>query len=294
MDLLTLIKRSLIALNVPEPTRVRMRETFMRLRDKDPRPKIDPDFLLIGAQKGGTSSVFLNMMQHPNIIPPLHKEIFFFNEKYEKGFRWYRNRFAPVSVKKKREASLGTTCVTGEATITYLCDEEVPARVKKHYPDIRLMVILRNPVLRAHSHFKHAIRIKNESRDFLTAIKTELARLEKGILEYDDPEVPYIENTQYIVRGRYAPQLENWFNHFPREQLLVLRSEDFFEQPAEVFRQINAHLEIPQWQPETFQSINIAPNKVPFGEEERQLLADYFRPYNQQLNDLMGRDFGWD
>lgn len=294
MDLLPLIKRTLNTLHVPEATRLRLRDAFMRARELDPRPKLEPDFLLIGAQKGGTSSVFLNMMQHPNIIPPLHKEIFFFNEFYDKGMGWYRNRFAPVSVKRKQEATLGQKCITGEATITYLCDEIVPGRVKKHYPDMRLMVVLRNPVLRAHSHFKHAIRIKNENRDFLTAVQTELARLDKGILEHDDPNVPYLENTQYIVRGRYAPQLENWFKHFPREQLLVLRSEDFFEQPGEVFKQINDHMGIQQWQPETFEAINIAPNKAPFGEEERLLLADYFRPYNKQLNELMGRDFGWD
>jgi len=253
-----------------------------------------PDFLLIGAQKGGTSSVFLNLLYHPNILVPLNKEIFYFNEHFDQSENWYLSHFPPEMARKRLEKRRGQRCITGEGSITYLCDAVVPERVKQHFPSVKLLAVLRDPALRAHSHFKHAIRLKNETRDFATAIRVEMDRIARGILQYEDPDTPYNENTQYLVRGHYADQLENWFKFFPREQMLILRSEDFFENPGVVYGEILDFLDLPQWAPGKFASINIARNRVPFGQAERDLLADYFRPHNRKLNELLGRDFGWD
>ena len=101
-----------------------------------------PDFLIIGAQKCGTSSMFAYLNQHPQMKLPDVKEIHFFDLNYSNGLDWYTSHFPP--------ASLSHRMVTGEASPYYLFHPHVPERVRLHCPDVKLVVMLRNPVDRAY------------------------------------------------------------------------------------------------------------------------------------------------
>lgn len=102
-------------------------------------------------------------------------------------------------------------------------------------------------------------------------------------------------NFTYVQRGYYAEQLARWFDVFPREQFLILRSEDFFAHTREAFEQVLAFLGLPGWQPARFERFNAARRTTADTDEReaRRLLAQHYEPHNQKLAELLGRDFGW-
>jgi hypothetical protein len=129
-----------------------------------------PAFLIIGAQKAGTSSLFRYLSQHPDIRLPKRKELHFFDLQYSNGIDWYERLFPRKKIIKRQ--------ITGEASPFYLFHPLVPERVFNHYPNIRLIVLLRNPVDRAYSHF-HMERNRNaEPEDsFMRAVELEFDRI---------------------------------------------------------------------------------------------------------------------
>jgi hypothetical protein len=228
------------------------------------------------------------------VISPIYKEIFYFDEFYEKGQSWYESHFPLLKTKDKKQEGTDGTVLTSEATITYLTSLKAPERLFKYHPDVKILVMLRNPLNRAFSHYKHAIRINNEKRDFTTAIKVEHDRLEReGITEIDSAG-DYYDNTQYLVRGRYYDHLKRWFEYFPREQFLIMTSEDYFKDAEREFDKVTEFLGLTSWKPGKFAVINVAPSKDPMEEKDREFLSEYFKPYNEKLYKLLGRDLGWD
>ena len=118
------------------------------------RLRMLPDFVIIGAQKSGTSSLYDFVVQHPAILPAAKKELHYFSLGYKKGEYWYRLRF-PIRASQK--------LLSGEASPIYLFYPMVPGRMKKLLPDVKLIVILRNPVDRAYSHYHDTKRKKRET-----------------------------------------------------------------------------------------------------------------------------------
>ncbi len=103
-----------------------------------------PDFIILGAQRAGTSSLYYYLSQHPQILPAVRKELHFFDDHYRRGLGWYRSQFPTRGAR-------GT--ITGEATPYYLSHPHAPARIQRLLPQARLIVLLRNPVERAISHY---------------------------------------------------------------------------------------------------------------------------------------------
>src|SRR5690348_6863383 len=133
-----------------------------------------PDFLVIGTQRGGTTSLYHYLQAHESIAPSSIKEIHFFDRKYARGLAWYRGHFPTGAEKWYAQRLRRQAFVTGEASPVYLFHPHVPARVKQALPAVKLIVLLRNPVDRAYSQYYHAVELGLETRPFEEAIGDEV------------------------------------------------------------------------------------------------------------------------
>jgi len=136
-----------------------------------------PDFLIIGAQRCGTTSLFNYLSQHPDIYPSFPKEVHYFSNYYKKGTAWYRSHFPLTWQKKYRELVQGRKFMTGEATPYYFSHPHAPRRIFNALPKVRLFLLLRNPVDRAFSHYQYEVKMGIESLSFEEAIDKEEDRL---------------------------------------------------------------------------------------------------------------------
>ena len=245
-----------------------------------------PDFVIIGTQRGGTTSLHAYLSAHPQVITPATKELHFLTDRYERGLDWYLGQFP---------GELPPDVITGEATPYALFHPLAPRRLREIAPAAKLIVLLRNPVDRAYSHFLLERSRGEETLDFAAALDAELERLdgEEARLARDPAYVsdPH-KHASYMARGEYVRQLERWFGVFPQEQILVVRSEDLYERTAETFARvadflaINPDLNIP------FTTHNQTSGS-PLDPAIRRRLSEHFAPFNARFADLLGWDPGW-
>ena len=193
-----------------------------------------PDFLGLGVQKGGTTSLHCLLEQHPHVFLPPVKEVHYFSLNFSAGDSWYRSQF--------RAARPEQRC--GEITPYYLFHPYAPARVQALLPQVRLIVLLRDPVERVLSQYFHSRRHGFEPLDLEAALAAEPQRLQgaDADLQADDGRHRSHQEHSYLSRSRYEQQLPQWLALFPADQLLILRSEDLFEQPAAVWERLLSHL----------------------------------------------------
>jgi hypothetical protein len=268
----------------------------MRWRSATRRWRVLPDFLVLGGQRCGSTSLYDMLCGHPDVAPASHKEPHFFDNNHLRGEQFYRRLFPLQLQMRARERRQGRRAVTGEATTYYLAHPAVPARVRALLPDVRLIAILRDPVDRAYSHYQLSVREGREPLSFEEALAAEPDRLagehERLIA---DPSYRGVAHRffSYRSRGRYIDQLERWWAEFPREQLLVLRSEDMFEDPRIVYDQLVTFLGLdPDADRRTFR----ARNRVSYDAmrpETRAELRSYFAEPNRALEQRTGRAFNW-
>ena len=247
-----------------------------------------PGFIVIGAQKAGTTSLFKTLRQHPAVVPAFKKEIKFFDCNYVLGLDWYRAHFPYQSEMK-------AGCLSGEASPHYIAHPLTPQRIARTLPEVKLIALLRNPVERAYSHYQLNVRRGREPLSFEEAIEKEPDRLRKvlEVITLDESYPLYnFLHYSYLNKGLYAEQLQRWFEVFPRHQILVLQSEVFFAQPEQSFAQVLDFLQLPAWAPEKFKAYNIG-RYAAIDPHLRQRLQAYFEPHNQRLFDLLGETFDW-
>ena len=250
---------------------------------------LEPSFLIIGSQKCGTTSLYEYLIQHPNVIAASKKEIHFFSSNYDKGYEWYKGHFSGTEDFRKK-----TDMITGEATPYYILHPHSPVRIKKTLPDVKLIVILRDPVERAFSHYKHHVKLKVESLPFDEAIKAERERLdgEWDKMVQDESYNSYnFQMFSYLKRGIYIDQLKRWFEFFPKEQFLILQSEGFFRDPAGIFAETLQFLGLPEYKLISYKKFNTS-QYVSMPPNIREYLINYFMPYNKGLYEFLGLDFG--
>jgi hypothetical protein len=254
-----------------------------------------PDFIIIGAQKCGTSSLYRYLIQHPRVAACLKKEVHYFDWHFRRGTRWYRAHFPTAAYRRMYETWTGHQLLTGEASPYYLFHPHAPERVRALLPGVKLIALLRDPVDRTLSAYHHQVRRGRESLAFLEALDREQQRIDGERARLTDDHSynsPAHRHFSYLARGIYADQLTAWMKAFPRERLLVIRSEDFFEDPASVYSQVLDFVGLPHWEPPQFRRFNAADYDA-MDPSIRQRLTDYFAPHNQRLYELVGRDFGW-
>lgn len=255
-----------------------------------------PDFIIIGAMKCGTTSLYNYLVQHPNVLRAAKKEVHFFDWQFEKGLPFYRSQFPTQPYKFLMKHLHKQAFICGEASPYYLFHPHVARRVSESIPQAKLIVILRNPIDRAHSHYWHWVRDKFERLSFEDAIKSEPDRLageREKMLEDETYDSYNYGRFSYLARGRYIEQIKRWRTYFSAEQMLIMSSEDFYADPSKAMKRVGVFLELPQWRLEDKKSHN-AGKYAKMDPKIRQDLAEYFKPYNQQLYDYVGHDFGWD
>jgi hypothetical protein len=251
----------------------------------DPEVGSLPDFIIIGAQKSATTAFYSLLTKHPNVEPAAMKELHFFDrpDRFDDGVEWYRRCFPLPQYKNGRRS------ITGEKTPYYLFHPHVPKRMAEVVPFVRLIVLLRNPVDRAYSHYHHHISIiekgrwSEETLNLRVSGRKEPRTFEEAIVQ---------QNSTYLPRGIYVDQLLRWSEYFSKEQTLVLKSENFFEHTTETMRLVQDFLDLP------YQQLDLPPRKTdhryePMDPATRRRLEAYFEPHNQRLYEYLGVDFGW-
>jgi hypothetical protein len=292
---------------IPRSVLRRLVRARLRLRSPTSRFRVLPDFLIIGAQRGGTSSLYKYLEGHPSIVASVRKEVEYFSRRYSLGLSWYRSHF-PTRVRKAYlEGIRRGKILTFEATPDYLFLPTAAARAAEVVPDAKIVVLLRNPTDRAFSHYQHMVRLGFESLSFEDAISAESARLADDVQRIrEDPfyDCRNYRRFSYVSRGIYIDQLEVWMAHFARDRFLILKSEDFFADPARVYREVLSFLNLAPWEPSEFLKYNYPRGRAlrerhlarpsAFGEAARHMLVELFRPHNESLYAYLGRDFGWE
>ncbi|HEX8585649.1 MAG TPA: cytochrome P450 [Allosphingosinicella sp.] len=195
-----------------------------------------PNAIVIGAMKSGTTSLFDYLTQHPDVCGSRIKELHYFDNNHRLGSRWYRANFAPRGER-----------VLLESSPYYFFHPLAPARAAALVPDAKLILLLRNPVDRAYSHYNQNSEEGLEPLSFEDALEREAERLagQEEALASGAVERSHAHQTfSYAAKGHYAPQLRRWLEHFPREQLLILKAEDLFRSPQESVDQVTDFLGI--------------------------------------------------
>ena len=249
-----------------------------------------PEFIVIGAQKGGTSSLYRYLATHPELKLSYRKQLHFFDKFYRKGMDWYRACF-PIASQSK-----GT--IAGEATPYYVFYPYAAERIKKHLPEVKLLLVVRNPIDRAYSHYQMKVDQEIESiQTFEEAIEREEERiqpeLEKMMANPNYYSGPY-RHFSYLARGHYAEQLERWYSLFDKEQILVINSEHFFADPMKILRRVYGFLGISDFEPSGLDKIYNSRSYSKMNPETREKLRQYFEPHNKRFYQLIGETFDWD
>lgn len=247
-----------------------------------------PDFIIIGAQKCGTTSLYNYLIQHPQIAPAATKEVHFFDLNFEKGRDWYLEQFPELGANQDKT-------ITGEASPYYIFHPLVPQRIYQMLPQVKLIVLLRNPVARAISHYYHEVRLGYETLSLEDAIANEPIRLqgeaEKLLAGQIERSFNY-QHYSYLSRGLYFEQLKAWMRFFPKEQLLILKSEELDSQPSAILNQVFDFLDVSECPLPEYGRYNTG-EYPSISEALNQQLTDYFQPHNRRLEEYLGRDFDW-
>ena len=260
--------------------------------------RVLPDFLVIGAQRAGTTTLYHYLVRHPQVMGAIgDKEVHHFDLRDADGVRAYRAAFPRRATVEREARRAGARIVVGEATPYYLFHPAVPERVASTLPEVRLLAVLRDPVERAWSHHRHEVELGYEELPFDDAIEREHERLagEQERLLADPLAVSFAhQHFSYVARGLYVEQLERWWRVFPRDRLLLVRSDDLHRDPATTMRAIEAHLEIAEWSPAAWRPYNASSGGPTMSDGTRERLRAVFAPWNERLAAATGIDWGWD
>ncbi len=281
----------------------RASKTITFYRNSTSQIRLMPDFIIIGAQKGGTTSLYNYLIEHPHIKSARRKEVHFFDRNFYKGVDWYR-AFFPTSLEKYyAESILKKDFITGEGSPEYLFYPHCAKKASIILPQVKIIVLLRNPVDRAYSQYRHNLGWGHEKDlSFEDALSLEEERTkdgrERSLIDESYHDFLY-QRAAYLGRGLYADQLKKWMDIYPREQFLIIRSEDFYSNPGVIYKETLAFLNVPILEPKSLkngyrlynQSLESTPSKMDLATRKR--LLEYFEPHNARLYTLVDRDFGW-
>lgn len=259
-----------------------------------------PDFVIIGAKRGGTTSLYNYLLEHPSIAPLFPgrqhiKGIHYYDSNYPCGLAWYRSHFPLEAAGRHLARPRLRPAIAGEASPYYLFHPVAAERLARDFPDVRIIVNLRDPVERAYSHFKEATYHGRETLGFEAALEAEDGRL-RGEAERIAAEPGYLspahEHLSYLAQSRYLDMLPRWFALFGREQFHITVSEDFYADPD---RHVNAIWRFLGLAPRSLRSRTrhnhqAAPGIAP---EIRERLQEAVAAHNRGLEDLLGRSLPW-
>lgn len=257
-----------------------------------------PSFLIAGGQRCGTTSLHRALIAHPLVAGPVfHKGINYFDLNYERGMRWYRGHFPTQSSAIRRAALAGGSGepVAMESSGYYLYHPLAMARIARDLPGVKIIVMMRDPVERAYSAYKHEVARGFESESFERALELESSRL-KGEVERLRTEPGYESYSHrhhaYLERGYYVEQLHTISALIGRERMYAVESEEFFAAPEETYAKILEFLELPVVLPPEFERHNARPGSD-LDPALRRRMEQHFAPFDEKLAMLLGRTPAW-
>lgn len=270
----------------------------------DVRP--GPDFLLVGAKRGGTTSAYFHLLSHRNVMPMFPSARFmpgrrdskgthYFASDYDRGERWFRSHFPSVAKRAAVRLALGSTPIVGDASPYCLFHPLAPERAAALLPDARILVALRDPVERTHSAWREQVRNGVETLSFADALAAEPERLagEEERLVAEPGSYSFAHEFQsYAGQSLYADSLERWFAAYPREQVHVWASEDYYGDTDATVRGILEFLGLPMGRFADVKQLNAAPPS-PMEPELRAALVERFADDVARTEALLGRQMPW-
>jgi hypothetical protein len=286
--------------SLPRPVYDHVRLNHSRLRAAAGRGlgrgRVLPDWLLIGAPKAASTTLHAWIAAHPFVVPSTTKEVHFYDYGFYRGEDWYRSHFPREDQREAFAREHGRPFITGESSPTYLSHLWAPRRIAAHLPDVKLVVVLRNPVDRAYSQYQMTMREGYDHLGFQEALEREEERLAPE-LRRSRRDRHYasgrLANQSYLWRGDYAEHFARWLEVFPRDRFHVVRAEDLAAHPQQTLDGVYSFLGLQPHRPDALTNLHTA-RYDPMDPASRQWLVEYFRPRNARLAQLVGFDLDWD
>ena len=255
-----------------------------------------PSFVIAGAQRSGTSSLYRALVEHPSVRPAvLHKGVHYFDLQYDRGLEWYRSHFPLRSTLERVRRRTGTQGLTFESSPYYLFHPLAGQRLAADLPGIKVITLVRDPVERAFSAHAHELARGYETEPFERALDLEAERTagERQRM-IDDPTYNSfaLQHLSYVARSRYVDQLEALASHVGRERLLVVDSHRLFEDAAPAMKEVFDFLELPQPLGVTFEQHNARP-RAPMPAGIRERLEVELGPSDERLVAWLGWTPRW-
>ena len=237
-----------------------------------------PDFIIIGAAKCGTTSLYKYLSYHPQILLPNKKELRFFDKNFQRGYEWYLAQFPRIGDRPE--------LLTGEASPSYLFSPHVAQRIKDFAPKSKLIVMLRNPVERSISNYYQNQKTGCHQKTLPEAIEREIVNLSQKTAQ----QLSY--GGGLLSQSLYYYKLKRWMKILPRHQFLILNSEKFFTAPATSLQQVFKFLELPDIQNDRYQKYNAGSYPHASDAIEKQL-KNFFAIHNRRLEEFLQMNFDW-
>jgi tetratricopeptide (TPR) repeat protein len=237
-----------------------------------------PDFIIIGAEKCGTTSLYSYITQHPQVLGPIAKEIHFFSHHFNYGLDWYLSHFPKLP--------LGY--LTGEASTSYIgCHNNAHRRLFNLFPKVKLLAILRDPIDRSISHYHQLVKLGREGRKIEDVINQEIEILTNIDNIWDVRQAYWRIGNGTIWHSLYVYFLQEWLNFFPKEQFLILSSEKLFANPEETMKTVWNFLHLSPHQLDRYSQYNLGISSEQIDKLLRQKMATFFAPHNLKLRHLL-------
>ncbi|HCB03038.1 MAG TPA: sulfotransferase [Nocardioides sp.] len=281
---------------MPHPVKTMGRAVSVRVGTATAGRRQLPSFIMVGAQRAGTTSLFRALMAHPLIHSAnYHKGVNYFDVNYHRDFSWYQGHFPTTAGLRRQQRSVQGDPITFEASGYYMWHPCAPERMARHLPDVKILAMLRDPVERAFSAYKHELARGFETESFERALELEDERM-AGVVERMVADPTYQSSVHrhqaYVRRGQYAEQLNRLREYFPAEQIHVIESENFFEQPESTYVRLLEFLELPLSMPDRFDRWNGRPSS-PMAPETRARLREHYVSHDRDLAEFLGREPAW-
>lgn len=258
--------------------------------------RIDPSFLIVGGQRCGTNSLYEYLSRHPNIGRALPiQEVHYFDINFQRGASWYRSHFPTRMRAAITQWKTGRPLVTGESSPYYMFHPHAPARIAQAHPDMKLLVLLRDPTDRAYSHYRHECQRGIETLGFGEAVEAESERLAGETAKMEQDPAYYSFNHHhfsYVSRGHYVDQLERLYSVFPKENVLPIVSERFFADPEPAYAEVLDFLGLPHHTLKEYSRFNMG-RAASFDDRLRARVAERYASSNERLSRLLGVSLPW-
>lgn len=255
-----------------------------------------PTVLICGGQRCGTTSMYKALVQQPHLFRPVwRKGVHYFDVAHDRGPQWYRSHFPLESTLARAAAQHGAPSFTFESSPYYLFHPLAGDRIAAELPDVRLVVLVRDPIERAYSAHAHELARGFETLPFAEALAAEEGRLEGEVDRIlADPAYESLAHRHqaYRSRGEYATQLERLAGLVGRDRIKVVDSHRFFSTPEVVHEDLLTWLGTRAVVPTVFERHNARP-RLDMDPGLRAELDQHFAPHDLQLADWLDQPPSW-